>query len=42
MENRNTPNRPENEKGKKSVFKTLGIIGISLFLAILTVVLINI
>jgi hypothetical protein len=42
MDDRNNfNNRPEQEKGKNSVLKTLGVLGVAIFLAVLTVLLIN-
>ncbi len=41
MANRNY-NRSENEKGKTKFWKTLWVIALSVFLAVLTVILINI
>ena len=41
MDDRNIKNRPEQEKGKNTALKTLGILGVAIFLAVLTVLLIN-
>ncbi len=41
MDNREMQNRTEPEKNKKNVWKTIGIIGLAVFLAVLTVLLIN-
>lgn len=41
MEDRDLNNRPEREKGKNTFLKTASILGISFFLSVLTVLLIN-